>query len=153
MKNNVAVREQDTPITKVIEIGGIKMEVDMRRAVKVEQYKVGTKVKVLIKDYSDYKSYGGVIVGFEPFKARPSILIAYIKASYGESSLHFLAYNSDTKDTEICIAEDNFIPFEKSNVLKTLDNNIRTAEAELLEARNKKVYFEKNFGKYFEETE
>lgn len=153
MKNNVAVREPNTPITEVIEIGGIKMEVDMRRAVKVEQYKVGTKIKVLLKDYSDYKSYGGVIVGFEPFKTRPSILIAYIKASYGESSLHFLTYNSDTKDTEICIAEDNFIPFKKSSVLETLDNNIRTAEEALLEARNKKAYFEKNFNKYFEETE
>ena len=153
MKNNVAVREPNTPITEVIEIGGIKMEVDMRRAVKVEQYKVGTKIKVLLKDYSDYKSYGGVIVGFEPFKTRPSILIAYIKVSYGESSLHFLTYNSDTKDTEICIAEDNFMPFEKSNVLETLDNNIRAAEEALLEARNKKAYFEKNFNKYFEETE
>ena len=153
MKEGIVKQEPNASATRVIEVGGIKMEVDMRRAIKVEQYKVGTNIKVLVKEYSDYKSYGGVIVGFEPFKTRPSILIAYIKASYGESSLHFLTYNSETKDTEICIAEDNFIPFEKSKVLETLDNNVRTAEAELLEARMKKDYFEKNFNEYFEKTE
>lgn len=152
MKNDVAVRERVTPSTRVIEIGGIKMEVDMRHVRKVEHYKVGTNVRVLVKDYNEYKSYGGVIIGFEEFKTRPSILIAYIKVSYGDSSLHFLTYNSDTKDVEICLAEENFIPFERSRVLECLNNSIQTAKEALLEAQNKKYYFEKNFDKYFEEA-
>ena len=152
MKNGLVTQERAIPTTKVIEIGGIKMEVDMRHGKKVEYYKVGTNVRVLVKVYSEYKSYGGVIVGFEEFKELPSILIAYIKVSYGDSSLHFLTYNKETKDVEICLAEENFIPFEKSRVLEALSNSIQTAEEALLEARNKKTYFEKNFDKYFKEA-
>jgi hypothetical protein len=152
MKNGLVKQETNAPSTRVIEIGGIKMEVDMRHVKKVEYYKVGTNIRVLVKEYSEYKSYAGVIVGFEEFKTRPSILIAYLKTSYGDSSLQFLTYNSDTKDAEICLAEETFVPFEKSRVLECLDNGIQTARAELLEAQNKKAYFEKNFNKYFEEA-
>ncbi len=156
MKNNVAVREPNTPITKVIEIGGIKMEVDMRRAIKVEYYKVGTKVRILKKSSSygeDLRTYGGVIVGFDQFKKQPSILIAYLKSTYGDAEIEFLTFNSQTKDVEICVADDNFVPFQKATVLTMLSNKITEAEQNLLEARAKKEYFVKNFDKYFEETE
>jgi hypothetical protein len=152
MKSGLVKQEPSAPSTRVIEIGGIKMEVDMRHVKKVEHYKVGTNIRVLVKDYSEYKSYGGVIIGFEEFKTRPSILIAYIKVSYGDSSLHFITYNSDTKDVEICLAEESFVPFEKSRVLECLNNSIQVAKEALLEAQNKKDYFEKNFNKYFEDT-
>ena len=152
MKNGIVPTERVAPTTSIIEIGGVKMEVDMRHAKKVEHYKVGTNIRVLIKDYSEYKSFGGVIIGFEEFKTRPSILIAYIKVSYGDSSLHFITYNSDTKDVEICMAEESFVPFEKSRVLESLNNGIQVAEEALLEAHNKKDYFERNFDKYFEDT-
>lgn len=157
MKNGVVTRELETPATKIIEIGGIKMEVDMRRAIKVEHYKVGTKVRVLKKTSSygegEYKTYGGVIVGFERFKKQPSILIAYLKTSYGDEEIEFLTFNKNTKDTEICIAENNFIPFQKATILEKLSNKIAEAEQHLLEAKEKKEYFIKNFNEYFDRDE
>ena len=157
MKNNVAIREQEAPVTKIIEIGGIKMEVDMRHAVKVEYYKVGTNVRLLKKSSSygneKYETYGGVIVGFDQFEKQPSILIAYIESSYGDTEIKFLTYNNQTKDVEICVADSSFIPFKKSTVLEMLSNKIAGAEQELLEAKAKKDYFVKNFDKYFKDAE
>lgn len=157
MKTGVAVREREAPVTKIIEIGGIKMEVDMRRAVKVEYYKVGTKVRILKKTSSygegEYKTYGGVIVGFDQFKKQPSILIAYLKTDYSDTEIAFLTFNNKTKDVEICIAEENFIPFKKATILTLLNNKIVEAEQSLLEAKAKKEYFEKNFNEYFKAAE
>lgn len=38
---------------KIVEINGIKMEVDMRHAKTIDTYKIGDRVKVLVKQYSD----------------------------------------------------------------------------------------------------
>lgn len=57
----------------IVEINGIKLEVDLRTAKRVEEYKVGDMVKVLKKEYGDsYKSYAGMIVGFDAFVALPT---------------------------------------------------------------------------------
>lgn len=155
MKNGVTIREPDVPTTRVIEIGGIKMEVDMRRAVKIEYYKVGTNVRILKKSSSygeDLKTFGGVIVGFDQFEKQPSILIAYLESSYGDTEIKFLTYNKQTKDVEICVADANFVPFQKSTVIQMLNNKISGAEHDLLEAKAKKEYFVKNFDKYFKDT-
>lgn len=157
VKEGLVTQDSNAPTTRIIEVGGVKMEVDMRRAVKVEYYKVGTNVRILKKasSYGDaeYKTYGGVIVGFDQFKKQPSILMAYLKSSYGDAEIEFLTFNKQTKDVEICIADDNFIPFQKATVLRLLSNKITEAEQSLLEAKAKKEYFIKNFDKYFEEAE
>lgn len=154
MKNGLVKQEQGAPTTKIIEVGGIKLEVDMRHAVKVEYYKVGTKVRILKKSSSygeEYKTYGGVIIGFDQFKKQPSILIAYLKSSYGDAEIEFLTFNDKTKDVEICIADSNFIPFEKATILEKLNNKITEEEQSLLEARAKKEYFMKYFNEYFDD--
>ena len=89
---------------KLIEVNGVKLEVDMRYAKKVEQYRVGDKVKVLIKKYSDTStSHIGVIVGFDNFEQRPTIIVAYIESDYSGTKLNFVHINKDTKDVEIAI--------------------------------------------------
>jgi len=156
MKNGLVAQEPNEPTSRIIEIGGIKMEVDMRRAIKVEYYKVGTKIRILKKSSSygeEYKTYGGVIVGFDQFEKLPSILIAYLKSSYDNAEIEFLTFNKQTKDVEICIADENFIPFQKATVLTVLDNKIVEAEQHLLEAKAKKEYFVKNFDEYFNKEE
>lgn len=64
---------------RVIEINGVKLEVDMRYAKRVDELRVGSKVKVLNKEYSSYKVYPGVIVGFEEFDNLPTIVVAYLE--------------------------------------------------------------------------
>ena len=77
--------------TRIVEIGGIKVEVDLRNCKVIENYKVGDQVKVLKKKYSDsYETFPGVIIGFDDFQNLPSILIACLKADYSGQKLNFL---------------------------------------------------------------
>ena len=155
MKNGLVNQDTEGTTNRIVQVGGVKMEVVMRHAIKIEYYKIGTNVRILKKSSSygeDYKIYGGVIVGFDQFEKMPSILIAYLSASYGDAEIEFLTFNSKTKDVEICVADDNFIPFQKSTITEKLNNKITEAEQSLLEARAKKEYFEKYFDKYFQEA-
>lgn len=150
--NSLTKMNETKGTVTIVEINGIKMEVDMRSAkvAKLELYKVGSNVRVLKKEYSDtYKIYGGVIIGFDNFTEMPSILIAYIKDSYSDCEIEFLAFNKGTKDIEICPADATFIPFQKSTVLQQLDSKVVHAEHALEEAKAKREYFTKYFDKYF----
>ena len=140
---------------KIIEINGIKMEVDLRHAKVVDQYKVGDNIKVLVKDgYGDkFASYVGVIIGFDEFEKTPTIVIAYLKTSYGEGTIQYLYYNSETKDAEVCPLNDWDIPTTKQQVVDRFDTEIAEANKKVVEGERKKALFEKLFGKYFEKVE
>jgi len=135
---------------KIIEINGVKMEVDLRNCRVIENFRVGDNVKLLIKQYDSYKDSAGVIVGFDNFKERPTIIIAYLDVSYSEASIKFAYFNKDTKDIEMVQANDNDLPFKKSRVLELLDKDILKKEKELEEAKHKKDHFLAWFGKYFD---
>ena len=137
---------------RIIEINGIKMEVDLRHAQKVESHKVGDRVRVLVKSYGDsFHSYAGMIVGFDDFKERPTIVVAYVDASaYGNEPLKFVHINKDTKDTEIAAMLDDFIAADKSVIVDCMDRVIIKHQEEIREMEAKKAYFLKYFGKYFE---
>ena len=47
-----------------IEIRGQKLELDTRVAVRADVIKVGSRVKLLKKDYSGHKVLHGIIIGF-----------------------------------------------------------------------------------------
>jgi hypothetical protein len=136
---------------RIVEIGGVKVEVDLRDCKVIENYKVGDQVKVLMKNYSDYKSYPGVLIGFDDFKEHPSLLIAYLKSDYSGAEVEFLTFNSESKDIEICPLNklDKF--FSKADALEKLNKKITQKETELQELQQKKKYFESTFNKYFEE--
>lgn len=65
---------------KIIEINGIKMAIDERTATvqRVDTFKIGDPVKLLYKNYSSYEVKYGVIIGFDDFKNRPTMTIAYL---------------------------------------------------------------------------
>ena len=95
---------EDADQKRVIEVNGVKLEVDMRYAKRIEELRIGSKVKALNKEYSSYSVYPGVIVGFEQFEKLPTIVVAYYKTDYSGSDIKFVYYNAETKDTEICSA-------------------------------------------------
>ncbi len=142
----------NTETTKIIEINGIKMEVDLRNAKVVNNYKVGDNLKILIKDgYGDtFKSYIGTIIGFDEFKSTPTIVIAYLKTEYGAASIEFVYYNSKTKDIEVCPLNGWDVPVSKQQIIDRFDGQIEKKKQELSELENKKVLFQTLFGKYFE---
>ena len=136
---------------KIIEVNGVKMEIDLRQAKVIENYKVGDYVKVLIKGYgSNYTSYIGNIIGFDDFKNRPNIVIAYLKNEYSTASIEFVHLNSASEDIEITSLNEWDIPLQKSTILEQFQKEILKKEQEVSEMKNKANIFEQLFGKYFE---
>ena len=135
---------------RVIEINGIKMEVDLRNCKRIDNFKVGDNVKLLVKQYGDsFKDHAGVIVGFDEFKMRPTIIVAYLEVSYSSAKIDFAYINKDTQDIEIVMANENDIPFNKWRVLELLDREIANKQKAVEEAEHTKAHFLEWFGKYF----
>lgn len=135
---------------RIIEINGVKMEIDLRNATVIDNFKVGDTIKVLVKGYNDYKSHVGMIVGFDEFQKLPTIVIAYLNIDYSETNIKFVYYNSESKDVEICKINDWDIPFSKQQIIDKLNTEIAKKEAELKEINSKKELFLTMFGKFFE---
>ena len=134
---------ETTESKRIIEVNGVKMEIDLRNAKVVENYKVGDYVKILIKGYSDYKSYVGNIIGFDNFDKHPTIIIAYLKNEYGSATIEFVHYNSESKDVELTSLNEWDIPLTKSSVIENFNKEILKKEQELNELKNKADVFER----------
>lgn len=135
----------------VIEINGVKLEVDLRHARRVENIKIGTKVKVLTKEYSGHKVSHGIVIGFEPFEKLPTIIIAAVEVSYNDAKITFVYYNADTKDVEVVIAvNDDPAAIDREEVCKFIDREIAKHEQAIMELNNRRDYFLSKFATYWE---
>lgn len=139
----------------IIEINGVKMEVDLRHAKRIEHLQVGSRVKCLVKGYgSEFNVHPGVIVGFEPFEKLPSIVVAYLKDDYSTASLVFKSYNAQCSDFEIVAdLDNNALEVDKANIIAKFDREAEKKRMELEELESRKKFFLKKFGVYFTETE
>ena len=133
----------------IVEINGVKLEVDLRHAKRIDRFKIGDSVKVLAKEYSEQRVYPGVIVGFENFKDVPTIVVCYLSGYHSE--IRFLYYNSTTKtaDFDIVASHDDYVAIEKGHVVEKMDREIFKKEEELADMNRKKAYFLSHFQKYF----
>src|ERR1700684_4370243 len=107
--------------TQIIEINGVKLEIDLRHAKKINNFKIGDNIKVLIKEYSDYKNYPGAIVGFDQFENLPTIIICYCKIEYSNASINFAYINANSKDIEICHMHETEKLIDKHRIIDMLD--------------------------------
>lgn len=138
----------------VIEVNGIKLEVDLRTAKRIDELKVGDRVKVLVKNYSDYAVHAGTIIGFEPFQNLPTIIVAYLEKSYSEAKIKFLYFNSQTKETEIVKAiDDDCLDIDKASVLQMMDREIIKAQETVKDLQAKRQFFVDNFKSYWPELQ
>lgn len=136
---------------RIVEINGVKVEVDLRTAKRVDQFKIGDPCKVLVKDYSGYKAHHGVIVSFDEFENLPTITVCYLDGGYSPG-LKFAYINSKTEDTEIAPANDEIL-VEKADIVEQLDSDIIKKQAELDDLKRKKAYFLNRFGAVWGEEE
>lgn len=140
----------------VVEIKGVKMEIDTRYAKRVDRFRVGDKVKVLVPSgYSNekHKVRPGVIVSFDQFEKLPTIVICYLETEYGDNGLKFVNFNAASEDVEIVAASDDYLPIEKGHVLEKMEKQIMEYHAKIQDLEQKKAYFLKRFGIYFDELE
>lgn len=136
--------------TTIIEVNGVKLEVDLRSAKRIDELKVGSRVKCLIKKYDSFDTRPGVVVGFEPFPTKPTIVIAYLEDDYSSASLKFKSFNSDTKDFEIVADLDqNALEINRAEVLAKFDREAEKKRQELADVEQRKAFFLSHFGRYF----
>ncbi len=126
----------------IVDIAGVKMEVDLRTAKRVENYRVGTSIKVLKEQYGDYKSYPGVIIGFTEFKERPSMDIMY----FNGSDVEFVSLHKESKGIEIAPFNKYEFEYQRDDIVYRLDRNVVQAEEALRSAQTKRKVFLDNFG-------
>lgn len=139
----------------IVEINGVKMEVDLRHAKIVhENIRVGSKVKLLEKSsYGAPSVYPGVVVGFEPFTDLPTIIVCYVKTSYSDSGIHFAYVNAkSTEKWDMVPSVDDELPVSKPDVLSFFDREADKKQAELREIEAKRDFFLRHFNRYFTEV-
>jgi hypothetical protein len=135
---------------RVIEINGIKMEVDLSTAKRIDEFKVGDNIKVLKKNGSNYDVLAGVIIQFVNFKELPTIQIAVFKQDYWGSKIEFINFNEQTQDVEIALCSEHELRLEKNSVIDKFNNEINKKQGEVDDLKAKRDWFVEYFAKYFE---
>jgi hypothetical protein len=132
---------------RVIEVEGHKFEIDTRTAKRIDQFRVGDRVKVLTKDYSGYKTHPGAIVGIDCFQKLPTVVVAYIDDCFNDAGgLKFAYMNSQAKDVEICpMAEDDVLP-NRETIRMHFDRSIGKKMLEVEALQEKKEFFLRMYG-------
>jgi len=142
----------DNEDKRIIEINGVKLEVDMRTAKRVDTFKVGDPVKILCTEYQNQSVVRpGVIVGFAEFASGPAIEIMMLKDEYNGVSFEFITMSKETKKYEICLFNRYEKLFMKGNVLDRFDKEVEKKRLEIEEIKLKKEYFINEFQKAFSE--
>ncbi len=134
----------------VIEVNGVKLEIDMRYARRIEEMQIGQRVKVLKKVYDGHSVYPGVIVGFEPFAKLPTIVVAYVENSWDKADIKFMHYNSGSKECELVAAADPDFELDKERINKVFDRQVAGKQREIEEIEERRRYFETNFRAYWQ---
>ena len=140
----------EEPEFRSVEVNGVKLEVDMRTARKVEQYRVGDRVKVLVKESygAKYTPHPGVIVGFDAFEKLPTITVAYLSVDYSKAEIKFAYLNAQSEDVEIT-SDFADILVDKGRVSDLIEKAIESKRAEIDDLERKRAYFEAHFARYF----
>jgi len=137
---------------RIIEINGIKLEVDLSTARRIDEFKVGDNVKVLRKGYGEtFNVYAGVITEFVNFKELPTMIIAVFKQDYSGSDIEFINYNSKTEGIEITLCCEHELRLEKCRVIDKFNHEIESKQNVVDDLKRKRDWFVENFAKYFQE--
>ncbi|MCL2234317.1 MAG: hypothetical protein FWC02_01400 [Firmicutes bacterium] len=142
---------ENNDFMRTIEVNGVKVEIDLRTARKIDTFKVGDNVKILRKDYDTHKVYSGVIVDFVAFKENPAIVVAYFSDSYAGVEIKFETITQDSNHIEIAACLPHELTINKNRVVDKFNIAIEQKKREADELQQKKDYFIKNFSKFFEE--
>ncbi len=133
---------------RIIEINGVKLEVDMRSARRIDEFRVGDSVKVLDSRNGKNEMRAGVITDFANFKELPTLIVAVYKVGdyWTKPTIEFITYNSETEGIEIVgvSAEETIV--SRETVVQKFDDEIAKKRDELNDLIIKRDTFVKYFG-------
>jgi hypothetical protein len=147
------MEEMEKKDKRIIEINGIKMEVDLRNAKRIDTFHVGDPVKVLDMSYSSPKIKAGVIVGFAEFENNPAIEIMVLDDGYSDVDFDFITVKTEKDQPKYEIVHYNNYEkiFTKSNILDKFNRQIEKKKIEIAELERKRKYYVDDFQKAFEQ--
>lgn len=140
---------------RIIEINGVKMEIDLREAKvnTIDTLRVGSRVKVLVKGYGDsFTVHAGVVIGFTDFKALPTVEVAYLANDWSTCDVKFLALNSKTTGYEIVAGGDD-ADIDQKRVLAWFENARSKLQTQLEDLNLKERFFTEKFASYWTPVE
>lgn len=134
---------------RIIEINGVKLEVDLRTARRIDEFRVGDSVKVLDKRSGKNELKPGVITDFANFKDLPSLIIAVYKAGdyWSSPSIEFVTFNSDTEGIEIVGVSAEELIVSRETIVQKFDDEISKKRDALNDLIIKRDTFVKYFGR------
>jgi hypothetical protein len=137
---------------RIVEINGVKVEVDLRTAKVIDTFKVGDPVRVFHprSDYRGAEIRPGVIVGFCEFDKNPAIEIMELKQDYSEICFETVVI-AEGINNELQITAYNKYEglISQADVVTKFDRLIQEKELKLADLKLKKKYFIDDFAKAF----
>lgn len=133
---------------RIIEVNGVKLEVDLRTAKRIDEFRVGDTVKVLDNRNDRNEVRTGVITDFANFKELPTIMVAVYKAGdyWSAPTIEFIPYNANTEGIEIVGVSAEEIMVSKETIVNKFDDEIAKKRDELNDLIIKRDTFVKYFG-------
>ena len=138
---------------RIVEIDGVKLEIDLRKAKVIDHYKIGDPVRVLHPG-TGYGSgiKAGIIVGFCEFDKNPAIEILELDADYSTTNFKLVTVISGQENPVQIAPYDRYSGlFTQSDIVTRFDREIQKKELELADLKLKKEYFIKDFMKAFQQ--
>lgn len=133
---------------RTIEVNGVKLEVDLRYAKRIDVFKVGDTVKVLDKRNNKNDLKTGVITDFANFKNLPTLMVAVYKPGdyWSAPTIEFIPYNSETEGIEIVGVNAEEIIVSRETIVQKFDDEITRERDKLNDLIIKRNTFVKYFG-------
>jgi len=138
---------------RIVEINGVKLEVDLRTAKVIDHFKVGDPVRVYHpkRDHYSASIKVGVIVGFCEFSKTPAIEVMELNDEYSGIEFRTIVIGQDINEELQIAAYDKYEGLiSRSNVVEKFDRKIQEEELKLADLKLKKEYFINDFAKAFE---
>jgi len=134
---------------RIIEINGVRLEVDLRSARRIDEFRVGDSVKVLDNRSGKNEMKAGVITDFANFKDLPTLIVAVYRAGdyWTKPSIEFITFNSETEGVEIVGVSAEEIIVSRETVVQKFEDEIAKKRDELNDLIIKRDTFVKYFGR------
>jgi hypothetical protein len=139
---------------RIVEVEGVKIEVDLRTAKVIEHYKIGDPVRILhpSTDFNAASVNAGVIIGFCDFAENPAIEVLELTVDYSGTNFRTVLIISGQKNQVQIAPYDKYEGLiSQADVVTRLDREIQKKELELADLKLKKKYFIDEFSKAFEQ--